>query len=101
VSKVIGEGGQIVATSSSQGLVNAFAVRREDGSVVVLLINTDPSTTYTVTLSGLHHADGATVYSYGENSTSVTATNEDGDNASVQVIAPYSLTAVVLSSKGN
>lgn len=101
VSKVIGEGGQIVATSSSQGLVNAFAVKREDGSVVVLLINTDPSTTYTVTLSGLHHAGDATVYSYGENSTSVTATNEDGDNASVQVIAPYSLTAVVLSSKGN
>jgi hypothetical protein len=42
VSKVISNQGQMVATSSSQGLVKAFAVKRGDGSVAILLVNTDP-----------------------------------------------------------
>jgi hypothetical protein len=95
VSKVIGGAGQIVAASSSQSLVQAFAVRQRDGSVAVLLINTDPSTTYTVSLSGLHVHGHATVYSYGANSSAVSVTGKSGDSASTQVIAPYSLTAVV------
>ncbi|HLI69607.1 MAG TPA: cellulose-binding protein [Ktedonobacteraceae bacterium] len=97
VSKVVSPFGRIVATTSSQSLVQAFAVRRWDGSIAVLLVNTDPSTTYDVTLSGLNCAGfgNATVYSYGENSTSVSVTYEHGRDAGSQVLAPYSLTAVV------
>lgn len=95
VSKVVGGFDQIVAASSNQSLVQAFAVRQWDGSVAVLLVNTDPSTTYTVSITGFHVHGVATVYSYGENSTSVSTTYERGSTASTQTIAPYSLTAVV------
>ncbi|HVU71318.1 MAG TPA: cellulose-binding protein [Ktedonobacteraceae bacterium] len=95
VSKIIAGCGQIVAASSNQSLVHAYAVKRADGSVAVLLINADPSTTYTVSLAGLHARGHATVYTYGEDSTSVSTTRANGRSASTQVLAPYSLTAVV------
>ncbi len=95
VSKVVGGFDQIVAASSNQGSVQAFAVRQWDGSVAVLLINTDPATTYTVSIAGLATHGDATVYAYGENSSAVSVTHENGDEAASQAIAPYSLTAVV------
>jgi hypothetical protein len=95
VSKVVGAGGQIIATSSNQGLVDAFTVREWSGFIVVLLINTDPSTTYNVSLAGLnlHQFEEETVYSYGQNSTAVGVTQ--GRAVGWQTIAPYSLTAIV------
>ena len=97
VSKVVGGFDRIVAASSNQGLVQVFAVKKADGSVAVLLINTDPSATYSVSISGLnlHQFGDATVYSYGQNSTSVSVTHQHAGNAGTQTIAPYSLTAVV------
>jgi hypothetical protein len=98
VSKVVGGFDRIVAASSNQSLVQVFAIRRHDGSVAVLLINTDPNTTYQVSISGLHTDGlGATIYSYGEHSESVKTAHESGHAASSQTIAPYSLTAVVFS----
>lgn len=98
VSKLVKSFGQIVAVSSSQSLVQAFAVKECDGSIAVLLINTDPSTTYTVSLSGFNTTGSATIYSYGENSSAVGVTYAHGHAASLQTIAPYSLTAVVFHS---
>lgn len=95
VSKVVGGFDQIVAASSNQNLVQVFAVRQWNGSVAVLLINTDPSTTYNVSIAGFAPHGNATVYSYGENSSAVSVTNERGNDANAQTIAPYSLTAVV------
>jgi hypothetical protein len=97
VSKVLSGSGQIVAASSNQSLVQVFAVRQQDGSVVVLLINTDPNTTYTVSISGVKTTgfDDATVYGYGESSAAVRVAHEDPQGASTQTIAPYSLAAVV------
>ena len=97
VSKVVGPFDRIVAASSNQGLVQAFAVQKPDGSVAVLLINDDPSVTYNVSLAGLNFQrfDGATVYSYGQTSASVKVTHEFGHNLGSQTIAPYSLTAIV------
>ncbi len=97
VSKVVGGFDQIVAASSNQGLVRAFAVRQHNGSVAVLLINTDPGAAYTVSISGLnfHRFDSATVYTYGQNSASVGVTHIHGHEVNMQTIAPYSLTAVV------
>jgi hypothetical protein len=53
-------------------------------SVAVLLINTDPNTTYPVSITGLdtNRLGGATVYFYGENSASVSVTHTSGHNAS-------------------
>lgn len=97
VSKVLGPFAHIVAASSSQSQVQTFAVRHLDGSVAVLLVNTDPGTSYTVSIAGLnvHSFGDATVYSYGQNSTAVSVTHEAGHAASSQTIAPYSLTAIV------
>ncbi len=97
VSKVVGPFDRIVAASSNQSLVQVFAVRQRDASVAVLLINTDPSATYNVSISGLntHLFDDATVYFYGQNSASVSVTHAHGHNIGTQTIAPYSLTAVI------
>lgn len=97
VSKVVGGFDQIVAASSDQSAVQAFAVRQQDGSVAVLLINTDPATSYSVSISGLNFRllDSATVYSYGQGSTSVSVSHIHGPSIGSQAIAPYSLTALV------
>jgi len=95
VSKVIHGAGQIVAATSNQSLVHAYAVKQRDGSVAVLLVNADPSTTYTVSIAGLHAHGSATIYSYGQNSSAVSVTQTHGNTASSQTLAPYSLTAVV------
>lgn len=98
VSKVVGGFDRIVAASSNQSLVQVFAVRQRNGSVAVLLINTDPNTTYQVSISGLNtDGPGAMVYFYGEHSENVKITHESGHDAGSQTIAPYSLTAVVFS----
>jgi hypothetical protein len=100
VSKVVGPFDRIVAATSSQSLVQVFAVQKADGSVAVLLVNDDPATTYNVSLAGLnfHHLNSATVYTYGQTSASVQISHEFGNNLGSQVIAPYSLTAVVFHS---
>ena len=100
VRKVVGPFDQIVAASSSQDLVQVFAVKKADGSVAVLLVNTDPTTTYSVSIAGLnfHALDSATVYSYGQGSTSVQVTHQHGSHIGTQTIAPYSLTALILHS---
>ena len=97
VSKVVGPFDRIVAASSDQSALQAFAVRKWDGSVAVLLINTDPNVTYNVSISGFFIPgwSSATVYTYGQNSTSVSVSHERGSQASTQTSAPYSLTAVV------
>ncbi len=89
--------GTIVAASSDQSLVKAYAVRQGDGSVSVLLVNADPGVTYNVSLSGLGRA-AATVYSYGQNSASVNVTHRSARDSGSQTIAPYSLTALVFGS---
>ncbi|HET8842460.1 MAG TPA: cellulose-binding protein, partial [Ktedonobacteraceae bacterium] len=98
VSKIVGPFGQIVAASSDQSLVHAFAVRQRNGSIAILLINTDPTVSYRVRLAGINCGGfgHSTVYTYGQNSTSVSVSVKHGHDVSSQVIAPYSLTAIVL-----
>lgn len=97
VSRVVGPFDRIVAASSDQNAVQVFAVKKWDGSVAVLLINTDASASYNVSIAGLHIPgwSSATVYSYGENSASVSVSHERASSTATQTIAPYSLTAVV------
>ncbi|GCE24444.1 cellulose-binding domain-containing protein [Dictyobacter kobayashii] len=92
-------GDTIVSAASNQSLVAAHAVKQANGNLAVLLINKDPSNSYTVSLAlnGYNAASNATIYTYGEQSNSITSTS--GSSSSV-TIAPYSLTTVVLQPGG-
>lgn len=89
-------GDRMVSSSSNQSLVTVHAVKQTDGQLAVLLINKDPANSYTVSLNlkGYEARTRATLYTYGENSSSITSTR--GSSSEVTV-APYSLTTVVLS----
>jgi alpha-L-arabinofuranosidase len=86
----------MVSSSSNQNLVAVHAVKQANGNLAVLLVNKDPSNSYTVSLglNGYSASSTATIYSYGKNSTRITSSS--GSATSV-TIAPYSLTTVVLS----
>jgi hypothetical protein len=89
-------GDTMVSSSSNQTLVSVHAVKQANGDLAVLLINKDPNNSYNVSLAlnGYTASSSAMVYTYGENSTSITSAS--GSSSSV-TIAPYSLTTVVLS----
>jgi alpha-L-arabinofuranosidase len=93
-------GDQIVSAASQQRLVAAHAVKQTNGNLALLLINKDPSRSYTLTmsLSGYKPASRATVYSYGMQSTSISVNSKAGiDHIFKQTLPPYSLTTVVLT----
>lgn len=93
-------GDQMVTASSNQSLVTIHAVKQANGKLAVLLINKDPSTTYVVGLkwSGYIPAANPRVSVYEENSAPITTVHEHGFLPDyVQIILPYSLTALVVS----
>ncbi len=93
-------GDQMVSASSQQRFVAAHAVKQANGNLALLLINKDPSTSYTlkVSLSGYKPASRAIVYSYGMQSTSISVNSKSGiDPMFKQTLPPYSLTTVVLT----
>jgi len=96
-----GAGDTMVSASSNQTLIAAHAVKQANGNLAVLLINKDPSNSYTVSfgLNGYTAQPGATMYTYGANSSSITTTTVNpppvGSPLSVS-LAPYSLATVVL-----
>ena len=95
--KYLGRAGdKMVSSSSNQSLIAVHAVKQADGRLAVLLINKDPNNSYTVSLAlnGYTARSSARVYSYGENSTSITSTRSSSSSVT---IAPYSLTTVVLA----
>ena len=89
-------GDTMVSSSSNQNLIAVHAVKQANGKLAVMLINKDPNSSYTVSLAlnGYTAGSSATVYTYGENSSSITSAA--GSSSSVTV-APYSLTTVILS----
>src|SRR5581483_5424550 len=94
-------GDTMVSSSSNQTLVTAHAVKQANGSLAILLINKDPGNSYTVslTLNGYTTTGGGTLYTYGENSSSITSAVIDPVTPGVVAgvtLAPYSLTTVVL-----
>jgi hypothetical protein len=92
-------GDTMVAASSDQALVTAHAVRQANGNLALMLVNKSPDTTYNValSLSGYSPASTATIYSYGMQSSTISARSVLGiGNAFAQSIPPYSLTTVVM-----
>ena len=85
--------------TSSNPLVAVHAVRRGDGTIAVMLVNKDPSLSYSVSVS-LADASAhgwADVYRYGKGSTSIARSRARVHGSSFTVtVAPYSLTTVRL-----
>ncbi|MFL6115148.1 MAG: cellulose binding domain-containing protein, partial [Catenulispora sp.] len=97
LGKFIHPGDTLVSASSSQSLLKAYSVKAADGSLRVLLVNDDPSNSYTVGLnySGFTPAAGApSVTTLAPPGTGLT-TAAAGTAAS-QTVAPYSAAVVTL-----
>ncbi len=60
-------GDRVIKATSNNTLLSAYAVRRTDGTLTLLVINKSPTSdaTASVSLSGFSPAGSATVYSYG------------------------------------
>ena len=89
----------MLQTTSSNPLVSVHAVRHEDGTIGLMLVNKDPSVRYSVTVSlaGASALGWATVHRYGPGSTSITGSRTPVRGSIFTITAdPYSLTAVSL-----
>jgi hypothetical protein len=90
---------QMVTTTSNQSLVAAHAVKQANGNLALLLINKDPSNSYTVSVSLLNFtpAGGGTAYSFKEGSGSISSSALSGIGSGFKTtVTPYSLTTLVL-----
>ncbi len=97
VSKFARPGDQFIRAATDQAEVAAHAVRRPDGSLAVMLINTSSGTSYPVEIdySGFSPAAGApTVLSHTNGATAITSSTTG--SASSQTLPPLSLTTIVL-----
>lgn len=89
----------LLSATSSASLVSAHAAQRGDGNINVMLVNKDPATSYTATVSidGRPWFGFADVFTYGMNSTSISWGFTLVSRSSFTVaVAPYSLTTVHL-----
>jgi Cellulose binding domain len=97
LSQFIHPADTLVSATSSQSLVRAYAVKAADGSLRVLLVNDDPSNSYTVGLSYSGFTPGSStpsVATLAPPGTSIT-TAATG-SATSQTIAPYSAAMITL-----
>jgi hypothetical protein len=93
LSRFIQPGDTLVTASSSQSLVQTFAVR-VPGGLRVMAINDDPANSYGVTLSapGFRASPGTPVAFYGEQSSAV----QYLPGSAATVLPPYSITTYTL-----
>jgi alpha-L-arabinofuranosidase len=91
-------GATMVSTSSSQSLVAVHAVRQTNGSLAVLLVNKDPTNSYTLSLRFTGYTASATarIYTYRAGGGGITSTS--GSSSEV-TIPPYSLITLVLRQR--
>jgi len=90
-------GDQFIRAATDQAPVTAHAVRRPNGDLAVLLVNSDPDNGYTAAINyaGFAPAAGApTVHSFTNGAASI-ATASTG-SATSQALPPYSLTVLEL-----
>jgi hypothetical protein len=99
LSKLGAPGDEMVGATSNTALLKAHAVRRAGGGLDLLLDNEDPSNADTVSLSlsGFTGSGTPTVYTLGDNATSITSAT--GSASSVTVPA-YSLVVVQIPGSG-
>jgi cellulose binding protein with CBM2 domain/fibronectin type III domain protein len=98
LSKVALPGDTLVRAGSDNPLVAVHAARNANGDLSLELINKDPANAYTVNLNyaGWQPSTATpTVYTYGDEATSITQTRQG--TSSTQVIPPYSIVTVQLT----
>jgi hypothetical protein len=93
-TQVAGHGGRLLRASSADPLVRVHASRRADGSLAVMLINTDPAKATTVRLTGWARGDRVEVWSYQPGDQQVRVQREHG--TPTRTLPPYSLTVLIL-----
>jgi len=91
-------GDTVVKTSSSADLVQAYAVTSADGSVKVMLVNDDPSTTYSVGLgyTGFTPAAGAPATATLSDPATGITTGTAG-TATAQTLPPYTARLITVA----
>ncbi|GAB2477076.1 cellulose binding domain-containing protein [Streptosporangium sandarakinum] len=97
VSRFARPGDRFIRAATDQAKVTAHAVRRPDGALAVMLINTSSDTSYPVAIdySGFSPASGApTALTHTNGATSIT-TSATGD-ATSRTLPPLSLTTVIV-----
>ncbi|GGL42777.1 cellulose binding domain-containing protein [Planomonospora parontospora] len=97
VSRFARPGDRFIRAATDQEKVTAHAVRRADGGLAVLLINTSSDTSYPVTIdySGFSPASGApTVLTHTNGATGITEAATGG--ATGRTLPPLSLTTIIL-----
>jgi hypothetical protein len=97
LGRFIQPGDTLVSASSTASLVQSFAVKAADGSLRVMLVNDDPTTSYTVNLAYAGFTPSSatpTVATLAPPGTGITTTT--GGTAASQTIAPYTATMVTL-----
>jgi hypothetical protein len=99
LSKLAAPGDTMVTATASQSLLKVHAVRDASGNLNLLIDNEDPANSYAVSLAynGFTAAGTPTVYTLGNNATSITSA---AGSASSVTVAPYSLTVVHVPGSG-
>jgi alpha-N-arabinofuranosidase len=104
-------GDKVVSATSSYNLLSAYATKRSDGSVRVLIVNKNPTATLStkITLSGIVPGSTAKTYTYGTYEDgqaqigkvqTVTASSITGVSATTKLsFTPYSVTVLVFTPK--
>jgi hypothetical protein len=98
LSGFIKPGDTLVSASSSQALVQAYAVKGTDGNLRVMLVNDDPSNSYTVSLGYAGFTPSGAVPAVATLTppgTGITTTSSG--SATSQTIAPYTATVITLT----
>ncbi|MEU9836579.1 cellulose binding domain-containing protein [Streptosporangium sp. NPDC048047] len=97
VSRFARPGDRFIRAATDQAKVTAHAVRRPDGSLAVMMINTSSDTSYPVAIdySGFGPASGApTVLTHVNGATSITTSATGG--ATGRTLPPLSLTTIIV-----
>ncbi|GAA3437579.1 cellulose binding domain-containing protein [Kutzneria kofuensis] len=95
-------GDQFVNAGSNQSSVNAYAVRRANGDLALLLVNKDPDNARTVAIDYAGYAPSnavPTVSTFTNGASAITTTA--AGTATSQTLPPYSLTTVLLHPAGS
>ncbi|MFC0541666.1 cellulose binding domain-containing protein [Kutzneria chonburiensis] len=90
-------GDQFVRAGSDQPTVNAYAVRRANGDLALLLVNKDPDNAHTIAVNYAGYTPSPavpTVSTFTNGASAVTTTS--AGTATSQTLPPYSLTTVLL-----